>query len=1087
MNGRYIELQVTSHFSFLRGASSCEDLFEQAALLGIEALAIVDRNSLAGIVRAHEAAKTTGVRLIVGCRLDLDDGVSVLVYPTDRPAYARLCRLLSLGKKRGGKAKCRLDWSDLVAYGEGQIAMLIPGEADETCALHLRRLREVFAERAFMTLTLRRRPNDQLRLHGLPNLAAQARVPIVVTNDVLFHEPSRRILQDVVTCVRHNCTIDDAGFRRERHADRYLKAPAEMGRLFSRYPEALARTTEIAERCRFSLDELAYQYPEEQTMAGVTAQQALEAQTWQGASERYPEGVPDKVIALLKHELRLIETLQYAPYFLTVNSIVRFARSKDILCQGRGSAANSAVCYVLGITSIDPERNDLLFERFVSEERREPPDIDVDFEHERREIVMQWVFETYGRNHAALCSTVIRYRAKGALRDVGKVLGLPEDLIKMLSSQVWGWGTEGVEPKHAEELNLNLGDRRLRLALELARELIGSPRHLSQHPGGFVLTRDRLDELVPIEPAAMVDRQVIEWDKDDIDILKFMKVDCLALGMLSCMKRGFDLLAEHKGTHPDLATIPAEDPRTYAMIRKADTLGVFQIESRAQMAMLPRIKPRTFYDLVIEVAIVRPGPIQGDMVHPYLRRREGKEDVVYPKPELEKVLGKTLGVPLFQEQAMRVAIECAGFTPGQADQLRRAMATFKHTGGVSKFGEMLISGMMANGYERDFAEKTFRQLEGFGSYGFPESHAASFALIAYASSWMKCWHPDVFCTALLNAQPMGFYAPAQIVRDARNHGVEVRPVCINASRWDCTLEATDIEDRFAVRLGLRMVHGLANSHGATLVGARADHPFVSVDDLWRRAGVPVAALVQLAEADAFRPSLQLARREALWAIKALRDEPLPLFAAASARAQETVPEIHEPVVALRPMTAGGEVVEDYRHVGLTLRSHPVSFLRAELNGKRIVSCAEAMQGRDGRWLGTAGLVLVRQRPGSAKGVLFITIEDDGIANLMIWPSLYKKQRRIILSAGMMAAHGRIQREGEVVHLVAQHLTDLSPALASVGDRDAVFPLPHGRGDEFHHGSPGIDPRNRPKGPKPRDIHDPYNDIDQIRVKARDFR
>ena len=994
-SGRYIELQVTSHFSFLRGASSCEDLFEQAALLGIEALAIVDRNSLAGIVRAHEAAKTTGVRLIVGCRLDLDDGMSVLVYPTDRPAYARLCRLLSLGKKRGGKAKCRLDWSDLVAYGEGLIAVLVPDEADETCALHLRRLREAFADRAYMALTLRRRPNDQLRLHELSNLAAQARVPTVVTNDVLFHEPSRRILQDVVTCIRHNCTIDDVGFRRERHADRYLKAPAEMARLFSRYPEALARTTEIAERCRFSLDELAYQYPEERTMPGLTPQQALEAQTWQGASQRYPEGLPDKVIALLKHELRLIETLQYAPYFLTVNSIVRFARSKDILCQGRGSAANSAVCYVLGITSIDPERNDLLFERFVSEERREPPDIDVDFEHERREIVMQWVFETYGRNHAALCSTVIRYRAKGALRDVGKALGLPEDLIKMLSSQVWGWGAEGVEPKHAEELNLNLGDRRLRLALELARELIGAPRHLSQHPGGFVLTRDRLDELVPIEPAAMVDRQVIEWDKDDIDILKFMKVDCLALGMLSCMKRGFDLLAEHKGTHLDLATIPAEDPRTYAMIRKADTLGVFQIESRAQMAMLPRIKPRTFYDLVIEVAIVRPGPIQGDMVHPYLRRREGKEDVVYPKPELEKVLGKTLGVPLFQEQAMRVAIECAGFTPGQADQLRRAMATFKHTGGVSKFGEMLISGMVANGYERDFAEKTFRQLEGFGSYGFPESHAASFALIAYASSWMKCWHPDVFCAALLNAQPMGFYAPAQIVRDARNHGVEVRPVCINASRWDCTLEPTDIEDRFAVRLGLRMVRGLANSHGATLVGARADRPFVSVDDLWRRAGVPVAALVQLAEADAFRPSLQLARREALWAIKALRDEPLPLFAAASARAQETVPEIHEPVVALRPMTAGGEVVEDYSHVGLTLRSHPVSFLRAELSGKRIVTCAEAMQARDGRWLETAGLVLVRQRPGSAKGVLFITIEDEtGIANLVIWPSLYEKQRRI---------------------------------------------------------------------------------------------
>ena len=1061
-DARYAELQCTSHFSFLRGASSCEELFAQAAMLGIEALAVVDRNSLAGIVRAHEAAKTTGVRLIVGCRLDLIDGMSVLVYPTDRPAYARLCRLLSLGKKRAGKARCHLDWSDVVAYGEGLIAVLVPDTADETCALQLRRLREAFGDRAYLALTLRRRPNDQLRLHELSNLAAQMRVPTVVTNDVLFHEPARRILQDVVTAIRHNCTIDELGFRRERHADRFLKRPEEMHRLFGRYPEALARTIEIAERCRFSLDELAYQYPEERTLPGLTPQQALEKLTWEGAAERYPEGLPDTVRSTLTHELQLIERLDYAPYFLTVNSIVRFARSQDILCQGRGSAANSAVCYVLGITSIDPDRNDLLFERFVSEERREPPDIDVDFEHERREIVMQWVFDTYGRDHAALCSTVIRYRSKGALRDVGKALGLTEDLIKMLSGQVWGWSKEGIEPKHVEELNINLGDRRLRLALDLARQLIGTPRHLSQHPGGFVLTRDRLDDLVPIEPAAMKDRQVIEWDKDDIDILRFMKVDCLALGMLSCMKRAFDLLAAHKGVNLDLASIPAEDPRTYAMIRKADTLGTFQIESRAQMSMLPRIKPRTFYDLVIEVAIVRPGPIQGDMVHPYLRRREGKEDVIYPKPELEKVLGKTLGVPLFQEQAMRVAIECAGFTPGEADQLRRAMATFKHTGGVSKFGDKLIAGMIANGYEQEFAEKTFKQLEGFGSYGFPESHAASFALIAYASSWMKCWHPDVFCAALLNAQPMGFYAPAQIVRDARDHGVEILPVCVNASRWDCTLEPTDQEDRFAVRLGMRMVKGLANADAAAIIAARAEQAFVSVDDLWRRAGVAAASLVRLAEADAFRPSLQLARRDALWAIKALRDEPLPLFAAASARESRSVPEIREPAVALRPMTAGGEVVEDYGHVGLTLRSHPVSFLREDLGARGIVTCAEAMAARDGRWLEAAGLVLVRQMPGSAKGVMFITIEDEtGIANLVIWPKVFEHQRRVILSAGMIAVRGRIQREGEVVHLVAHHLADLSPELASVGERDIAFPLPHGRGDQVRHGGSGPDPRELP--------------------------
>ena len=1086
---RYAELQVTSHFSFLRGASGCDELFATAALLGIEALAIVDRNSLAGIVRAHEAAKTTGVRLVVGCRLDLADGMSVLVYPTDRPAYSRLCRLLSLGKKRGGKAKCHLEWADLVAYREGLLAVLLPDHADDGCGLRLRRLREAFGDRAYMALSLRRRPNDQLRLHELSNLATRMRVPTIVTNDVLFHAPDRRILQDVVTCIRHNVTIDALGERRERHADRYLKPPEEMHRLFGRYPEALARTLQIAERCRFSLDELAYQYPEERDDPALTPQETLAKLTWEGAAERYPEGLPDSVRAALEHELRLIEKLQYAPYFLTVNSIVRFARSKDILCQGRGSAANSAVCYVLGITSIDPGRNDRRFERFVSEERREPPDIDVDFEHERREIVMQWVFETYGRDHAALCSTVIRYRSKGALRDVGKALGLTEDLIKTLSSQVWGWSEEGVEPKQVEELNLNLGDRRLRLALDLARQLMGAPRHLSQHPGGFVLTHDRLDELVPIEPAAMVDRQVIEWDKDDIDALKFMKVDVLALGMLTCMKRGLDLLADHKGVQLDLATIPAEDPRTYAMIRKADTLGTFQIESRAQMSMLPRLRPRTFYDLVVQVAIVRPGPIQGDMVHPYLRRREGLEPVHYPKPELERVLGKTLGVPLFQEQAMRVAIECAGFTPGEADMLRKSMATFKFTGGVSHFRDKLINGMVDNGYEPEFAEHTFKQLEGFGSYGFPESHAASFALIAYASAWLKCWHPDIFCAALLNSQPMGFYAPAQIVRDAQDHHVEVRPVCINASRWDCTLEPTGDDGRFAVRLGLRMVKGLANANAAAIVSARADTPFASIDDLWRRAGVPVAALVQIAEGDGFRPSLSMARREALWAIKALRDEPLPLFAAATAHEQQFVPEISEAAVSLRPMTAGSEVVEDYGHIGLSLRSHPVAFLRDDLRRRRIFTCQQAMDARDGRWLEAAGIVLVRQRPGSAKGVMFITLEDEtGIANLVVWPQVFEKNRRIILSAGMFAVRGRIQREGEVVHLVAQRLTDLSADLASVGDRDAAFPLPHGRGDEFHHGSPTPDPRGlAPKGLRTRDIYIPDLHIDSIKVKTRDFR
>ena len=1080
---RYAELQVTSHFSFLRGASSCEELFARAVALGIEALAIVDHHSLAGIVRAHQAAKETGVRLVIGCRLDLREGMSVLVYPTDRLAYSRLCRLLSLGKFRAGKGRCDLAWDDLVAYGEGQLVVLLPDLADDLCAVQLRRLHEAFGDRAYLSLCLRRRPNDQLRLHDLSNMAARARVKTVVTNDVLFHERGCEMLQDIVTCIRNNCTIDELGERQEKFSDRYLKSPEEMHRLFGRYPEALARTLEIVDRCQFSLDQLTYQYPEEILIPGLTAQQALEKLIWEAAPERYPEGLPDDVEKILRHELALIAKLDYAPYFLTVHSIVRFARSKGILCQGRGSAANSAVCYVLGITSIDPARSDLLFERFISEERAEPPDIDVDFEHNRREEVIQWVYETYGRHRAALCSVVTRYRTKGALRDVGKALGLPEDLTKLLSSRVWGHG-EPVGEKQTSELNLNAGDRRLRLALELAQQLVGTPRHHSQHPGGFVLTQDRLDELVPIEPAAMDNRQIVEWDKDDIDILKFMKMDVLGLGMLSCMQCGFELLEQHKGIKLDLATIPPEDPRTYAMIRRADTLGTFQIESRAQMSMLPRIKPRTFYDLVIEVAIVRPGPIQGDMVHPYLRRREGKEKVEYPKPELERVLSKTLGVPLFQEQAMRIAIECAGFTPGEADQLRRAMATFKHTGGVSKFGQKLIDGMVANGYERDFALKTFTQLEGFGSYGFPESHAASFALIAYASSWLKCWHPEIFCTALLSSQPMGFYAPAQIVRDARSHGVEVRPVCVNASRWDCSLETAG-DGRFAVRLGLRLVKGLANRDAAAIVAAREDEPFRSVDDLWRRADVPVAALERLAEADAFRPAFGLARRDAEWAIAGLRDEPLPLFAAAAAKSDEVIPELVEPEVVLKPMTSGGEVVEDYGHVGLTLRSHPVSFLRHDLERRRIVTCEEAMNARDGTWLEAAGLVLVRQRPGSAKGVMFITIEDEtGHTNVVVWVKVFEKFRRVVLGAGMIGIYGRIQREGEVVHLVAHRLTDLSAELAGVGSRDDGFPLPHGRGDEFHHGMPAPDPRGLPKA---RDMADQYGHIDEIRIKTRDFR
>lgn len=1083
----YAELQVTTHFSFLRGASSADELFVTAGRLGIEALGITDRNSLAGIVRALEASRATGLRLVVGCRLDLADGMSILVYPTDRAAYSRLTRLLTLGKCRGGKGNCILHLDDVAEYSDGLICIHIPDLPDEFCAMQLRKIAQTFGDRAYLALSLRRRPNDQMRLYELSKLAARFGVKPVVTNDVLFHDPSRRQLQDIVSCIRTKTTIDEVGFQRERHADRYLKPPEEMQRLFARYPEALARTKEIVDRCRFSLEELTYQYPEEAIVPGKDAQASLEHYVWEQVPSRYPEGLPDKTRSIVMHEFELIRTMKYAPYFLTVFSIVRYARSRGILCQGRGSAANSAVCYILGITSIDPETNDLLFERFVSQERDEPPDIDVDFEHERREEVIQWIYRTYTYQKAALCSTVTRYRAKGAIRDVGKALGLPEDIIKALSSGMWSWSKDMASDQNLRELNLNPDDRRLALTLLLAQQLMGAPRHLGQHPGGFVLTHDRLDDLVPIEPASMADRQVIEWDKDDVEALKFMKVDVLALGMLTCMSKAFALIKDSKGNDLSLADIKQEDPATYAMIRRADTLGTFQIESRAQMAMLPRMKPRTFYDLVIQVAIVRPGPIQGDMVHPYLRRREGKEPVVYPTPELEAVLGKTLGVPLFQESAMKVAMVCAGFTGGEADQLRKSMATFKFTGGVSRFKDKLVSGMVGNGYSPEFAERTFSQLEGFGSYGFPESHAASFALIAYASSYVKCHYPDAFCAALINSQPMGFYAVAQIVGDAQKHGVEIRPICINSSRWDCTLEPVENSDRHAVRLGMRVVRGLAAVDAARIVASRADQPFESVADMWHRSGVPTASLVELAEADAYLPSLGLQRRDAIWAIKALRDEPLPLFALAAQREKAAIAEQHEPEVVLRQMTGGHNVIQDYRHTGLTLRKHPIAFLRQDLAARQIVTCEEAMSARDGRWLMTAGLVLVRQKPGSAKGVMFLTMEDEtGPANVVVWPKLFDRRRRIVLASSMVAINGRIQREGDVVHLIAQQLFDLSADLSGLADRDEDFKLPAGRGDEFAHGLPeNRDIRGRAPT-KARDIFVPDLHIDTLKVKSRNF-
>ncbi len=1051
----YTELQITSNYSFLRGASHVEELLAQAKLFEYSAIAITDRNSLAGIARAHQRADEAGIRLIIGCRLDLECGTAVLVYPTDRAAYARLCRLLSIGKGRAGKGACRLEWSDLVAQGEGQIAILLSDEADEDLRANLSRLAASFKDRAYLSLSLQRRPGDSLRLHRLSQLAQTMRVPTVVTNDVLYHDPRRRVLQDVVTCIREGCTIDDSGFRRSRFAERHLKAPEEMARLFAAYPEAVARSSQIAEQCRFNLRELCYQYPHE-IEAGEGAQERLERLTWQGAASKFG-CVPEKVAVQIRRELALVAEMRYAPYFLTVYNIVNFARSRGILCQGRGSAANSAVCYVLGITAIDPIQSNLLFERFLSGVRREPPDIDVDFEHERREEVIQWIYETYGRDRAALCATVARYRSRGAVREVGKVLGLTEDVTAALAGQVWGWSSDGVDEEHAEALHLNVSDRRLRMTLEIARELIGFPRHLSQHPGGFVLTQDRLDTLVPIEPAAMDDRQVIEWDKDDIDYLQFMKVDVLGLGMLGCMRRAFDLLAEHRGVQLEtMADVPTEDPETYRMIQRADTIGVFQIESRAQMSMLPRMKPKELYDLTIQVAIVRPGPIQGDMVHPYLRRRDGLEKADLPTEELRAVLGKTLGVPLFQEQAMQVAMVCAGFTATQADQLRRAMATFKVTGGVNKFHTELIEGMVARNYSREFAERIFKQIEGFGSYGFPESHAASFALIAYASSWVKCHHPDVFACALLNAQPMGFYAPAQIVRDARQHGVEIRPVSINESRWDCTLEPGG--RTHAVRLGLRMAKGLAEKDAGRLLSTR-NCAYESLTDLHRRTRLLPGALERLAEADAFA-CLGISRRQALWDVRALATTDLPLFAG-----QE---DFTETVTAITPMQPGREVVEDYRTLGLTLRRHPLSFLRAELAADGMIRASDLPHTRDGSRIRLAGIVLVRQKPGSAKGVMFITIEDEtGHANLIVWPAVFERQRRLILSAGMVACHGKLQREGSVIHVIVERLEDYSEMLRSVGDRDDPFVVRTGRGDEAKHGG--------------------APDVRGIKVSTRDFR
>ncbi len=1149
---RYLEFACASNFSFLRGASHPEELMMQAQAIGLAGLGLADRNSVAGVVRAHLAKREQNLPLAYhpGARLVFADGTpDILAYPRDRAGWGRLTRLLTAGNLRAEKGDCHLTLDDLLAHSFGLELIAMDGDVRL-----LTRLRETAPHRVRLAAAMLYRGRDKTRLANLAALARAADVPLIAVNDVHMHHPDRRALADVLTCIREKVIIDRAGRRLAANAERHLKPPAEMARLFRDAPEAVEETLRLREQLTFSLDELRYEYPDEQVEGFASAQEALAHLAYEGAKRRYPHGVPAKVRAAIEYELKLIAQLQYAPYFLTVHDIVRYAREQGILCQGRGSAANSAVCFCLGVTEVDPDRADLLFERFISPERREPPDIDVDFEHERREEVIQYIYRKYGRERAGIAATVISYRGRSAIREVGKAFGLSEDTIGALSSSIWGGGGGGVSAESVKRTGLDLKSRRVQQIAGLAREIVGFPRHLSQHVGGFVITRSRLDEVMPIGNAAMEERTFVEWDKDDLDALGILKIDVLGLGMLSCLRKALDLVTKHypealpqarsaplapsplagegsseaqRGegaiTTADLSAIPAEEDAVYRMLGRANSLGVFQVESRAQMTMLPRLKPQNFYDLVIEVAIVRPGPIQGDMVHPYLRRRRGQEPVSYPSKELEAVLHKTLGVPLFQEQAMKIAIVAAGFTPAEADKLRRAMATFKRVGTIGTFQRKMIDGMLANGYERAFAERCFQQIEGFGEYGFPESHAASFALLVYASAWLKCRYPDAFAAALLNAQPMGFYAPAQIVRDAREHGVEVRPPDVNFSDWDSTLEAgpraaaqvgysrlgqltmpisgkpeierlhelhrdmrEDVRATHAIRLGLREIKGLSAEDARLIVARRflssppserrrehsvhgeREAPYNSVRDVWLRTGLPPRVLERLADADAFN-SLGLSRRDALWAAKALgrvgdRDDDLPLFAASSSfsvsspgRREAPSPgdpdsltrcppdrdrrdkpgddRQREPEVALPPMPLGEEVINDYQFLRLSLRAHPAAFLRADLEARRVLQ-NESLRGiANNTRVRISGLVTCRQRPGSAKGVVFMTIEDEtAVANVIVWPKVFERVRPVVLGARYVLVSGRVQEESGVIHVVAEQLEDLTPWLARLAER-----------------------------------------------------
>jgi error-prone DNA polymerase len=1080
----YVELGVASPFSFLRGASDAIELALTALGQGYDAIGIADRNTLAGVVRMHSACKNAGLKPLIGCRLDLSDAPSLLAYPIDRDGYGRLSRLLSLGKMRAEKGECELALADVVDHSDGIAFIAWPEDDLDAFEAELPRLREAIPSLGYVAASWLYRGDDSTRIERLDRLARKHGCTILATNDVHYHAPDRRPLQDVVTCIREKVTIATAGYLLNPNAERHLKTPEEMIRLFARWPHAISATREFADALHFNLDELRYEYPRETVPEGRTAQQYLDYLTWARAEERWPDGIPEKVLKQLRHELALIEKLDFARYFLTVHDIVAFARSLDppILCQGRGSAANSAVCYCLGITAVDPSTSDLLFERFISEERKEPPDIDVDFEHERREEVIQHIYKKYGRDRAGIAATVIHYRPRSAIREVGKVMCLSEDVTAALASTVWGSMDPELEDERANDAGLDLSDPHLRRTMKLAEQLIGMPRHLSQHVGGFILTERPLTETVPIGNGAMDDRTFIEWDKDDIDELGILKIDVLALGMLTCIRKCFDLIDLHYGERWELATVPQEVPEVYDMLCEGDSLGVFQVESRAQMNMLPRLRPRCFYDLVIEVAIVRPGPIQGDMVHPYLKRRSGKESVLFPCPdpehgppdELETILGRTLGVPIFQEQAMKIALDAAKFSSDEANKLRKAMATFRSRGNIESLQDKMVGRMVGRGYDPAFAQRCFDQIKGFGEYGFPESHAASFAHLVYVSSWLRWRYPAAFACALLNSQPMGFYAPAQIVRDAIDHGVEVRAVDVNASEWDSTIEAlptpqsSPLEGRGRMmRLGLRQVEGLRLDAATRLVAARGGTPYVSVEELKARAGINVASIERLAEADAFR-SIGLDRRQALWESRALKNAPdLPLFAAADAKDEGWERE----VVRLPAMPLSEHVVSDYQTIRLSLKAHPMQFLRDSYAARGFVPAGELPRLRNGRRVSLAGLVLIRQRPGSAKGVCFITLEDEtGIANLVVWPDRFAAQRGVVMGARLMVVHGVIQRDEDIIHVVAGRLEDDTPMLRRLSEQAMPSTLNQGDGAGSWRAPAGGHPRDVQCIPKSRDFH-----------------